>query len=373
MSTGFTPSEQKVIIRDEFDLPLIRTFSKSKNRTLGYFGLPGPKASDLRAWKDVLHSAVAVERNPKAFRRMQETLRVHLEEIECDVHLGELDGIIISNAGEEQESDGETYCPPVGNVYDSEINDFVWQFDVVYLDYFGSFLPEGANESSSFAKRRATAIRRLFDRSRLDAWGSWLLLITVGTAMGAQMSSVIRQYVGDAWSEAEGKTKEALDFALCGSSHTSEGRARLIRGAASVLISAAAGNAGLRVLPRGAVLYRGSGEHDMLHLAYEFRTDSSPLGFPSGPLPLLRSPLLFPDPEGNPSVRLSPDQYPEITTEDVRRCLDFLGKKHPFSLLKVFTRQQALRTNLHDRLGPRPPPPLPPSVNGGAIMDRVGG
>ena len=337
VSSGFTSSPEKDVIREHFDLPLVRHLHNSKKRPLAYFGLPGVEALDLRVWKNMLSKAVAVERDPNSCKRMQETLDSRLPELQYDVFEGDVDETILLNKGREQESGGRAYSVPVGNAYNASVGEYVWHFDVVYLDYFGPFLPGNKSSPSPKDWKRTKALRRLFEGDRLDAWDPWLLLLTVDTRISQHLKNQLQSYVRKAKPRYSRKTSEALDFMLSGQPDSAEGNARLICGSYALLISSAASSANLRALPRGAVLYRGSGKSNMIHLVCEFRPDSDPLGNPPDPLSLLRSPLLVPKISGSPWVELMPNQCPGVTRTVVRNCLGFLGRESVGSIVSNFS------------------------------------
>ena len=324
--SGFTSSPEKDVIREHYDLPLVRGLHKSKKRPLAYFGLPGVEAFDLQVWRSVVSRAVAVERNPSARMRMQETLDSRLPELQYDVFEGEVDEIILLNGGREQESGGRAYSAPVGNFYDASVGEYVWHFDVIYLDYFGPFLPGKKSGPSQKDWSRTKALRRLFEGDRLDAWDRWLLLLTVDTKMSQHLKRQLQSYLRKAKLKYSPKTREALDFMLSGPPDSAEGNARLICGSYAILISSAVSSANLTALPRGAVLYRGSGKSDMIHLVCEFRPDSDPLGNPPDPLSMLRSPLLVPKVSGRPWMELMPDQCPGCDSWSGKELFRLSGK-----------------------------------------------
>ena len=322
MPSGFVSSPEKDLVRERFDLPLIRRLRKVKRRRLAYFGLPGEDALDLEAWKGVLRSAVAVEKNPEYCKKMREKLSSQVPEVRSVVHLGEVDKVILSNVGEER-------SPPVGNAWDSSIREFVWHFDVIYLDYFGPFLPDRSTKTRTVARRRTRAMRRLFESDRLDKWGSWILLLTVDTKMKPSTRSILQEELEGAKPGLKDEINEAIDFMLSDLSGSPEGNARLIRGSSDLMVSSSASSAGLQARPRGSVLYRGSGKSDMIHLAYEFQPARNITGktfnllFP----PLLKSPILRPAPNGSPWLELLPDQCPGMSRHEVEDCLGFLGRE----------------------------------------------
>lgn len=325
-SAGFDSSEQKDIIREYFDLPLLRHLYQKKNRPLVYFGLPGAKALDVITWKEVIGEVIAVERNIKYLESLEDLLDEQLPELDSVTHWGSVDNIIISNRGKKRLIGGQEHWPMVGNCYEESIRGFVWRFDVVYLDYFGQLLPNEQDGGPAAAKRRAAALRGLFAIDRIDAWHPWILLVTVQAHLEEATRLLIREYALNTQAGASQSTQESLDFLLSDNHGPQEEEtARLIHSAAAILVGNAAQNASLRVQPRGTVLYSGTGGRAMVHLAFEFTPDENPLGGYSDLASLLRAPIMKArNAAESPLVELLPQQCPEMTEDDIMKCLDFL-------------------------------------------------
>ncbi len=313
---GYYSSEEKDVVRTHFDLPLVRRVHKSKRRRLGYFGLPGSEALDLQEWGGMLKRAVAVEKDTVSREGLQETLRSRLPRLRCDVIEGEMDEIIISGRGEDKFSGGRRYSSDIRS----------WDFDIVYLDYFGPFLPSVRSGLEDEDKARTKALHALFDSGRVDAWEEWLLLLTVDTRLSPEMRDEMRRFLVKAKSGFSREVRESLDYMLSGPSGSLEERARLILGSYAVLMSAAVG-AQSRAKPRGAVLYKGSEGHDMIHLACEFFPNRDALGSVSSPGPFLEVPVLSPLVSGEPWLEMKVEQSPQVTTNVVKGCLEFLEKE----------------------------------------------
>lgn len=338
MPGGFRSSTEKDIIRSRFDLPLLQRLRKSKGKPLSYFGLPGADALDIRTWKDVIGDVVAVERSVESLEALEDLLDTQLPQLPYTTHWGELDQVIRVNSGKERRIGGQPHQPKVGNVYEHSVAKFVWQFDVVYLDYFGPFIPPVVVGGSEGARRRADALRILFERDRVDAWQPWVLLLTVEARLQDQTTqSLLEDYLRSVQVDSSPEICLAVDFLLSKAPTPFEQAARLVHGSAAILISDAARAANLRVQPRGAVLYRGSGNHRMIHLAFEFTPDERPLGDASGRLALLLAPVLKPkaSPAVDPWVELLPDQCPGVTRKNAAACLAFLGAKRVATIVNV--------------------------------------
>ena len=325
--SGYYSSDEKDIIREHFDLPLLRTLHERKDGGLTYFGLPGAEARDIKAWQEIIKEVVAVDRNSNYLDDLEQVILAQLPNIAYSTHLGELDEIILRNMGDERLIDGESHRPEVGNVYKIDIAEYVWQFDVVYLDYFGTFLPRARRGEDALERaiNRGNALRRLFDRDRVDGWQSWVMLLTVEARASGAIQTSLQQYLEGARRNASNLTTGVLDFLLECAPSAAEGAARLIHGATGILLSTEASHANLRVRQRGTVLYRGSNNTPMVHMAFEFDPLSEPLGQAPDPFPLLSSPILRPmDILSSPWFESLPQQSPETTEAHARNILNFL-------------------------------------------------
>ena len=324
--TGFSSSEEKDLLRKYFDLPLLRQLRKQKDRPLVYFGLPGEKALDVIEWKELIGSVVAVERDKKYLERLEDLLDTQLPDLEYETHWGALDTIIIANRGKKRLIGDQEYRPMLGNHFESSINRYVWRFDVAYLDYCGQFIPDLNPKNPGATLRRAAALRSLFNPDRIDSWHQWILLVTVQAELDDTAQSQIKDYLDNAKSGASVDVCDALDFLLEDTQIPTEEQAtRLIHGAASILFSNATLNTSLKIQPRGTVLYRGSEDRAMVHLAFEFTPGQNPLGGYWNLPSLLMAPILRPKDPGNPPwLELLGDQCPGITQESAGSCLNYL-------------------------------------------------
>ena len=323
---GYYSSHEKDLIRDHFDLPLLRSFRDRKGDSLSYFGLPGAEALDIEAWIDVIGQVAAVERNPDDLERLEQLFETRHPEVRCQTHFGEMDEVILKNRGRRRDIGGEYYRPWVGNSFEASVEGYVWQFDVVYLDYFGPFLPKGKLKGFGAARRRADALRRLFAKDRLDAWQPWILLVTVEAGLaGKKMKSLLRHYLVNAKDDYAREIREAIDYLLSTAQIPQEETVRLIHGTAAILLSAASSNGNVVAQPRGTVLYKGANDRPMAHLAFEFTPTNAILGGSSQLLSLLLAPILKPrDTDTSPWFEPLQSQSSGTTRATSRQCLDFL-------------------------------------------------
>lgn len=322
--TSYRSSSDKDLIREQFDLPLLEQLHAAQGHLLCYFGLPGAEMLDIRSWRHLLSEVAAVDRDIVNLRAIDETVSMQMPELRFTPHHGEVDQVILRNRGWAWDRGSEWYRPWVSR-YDQEHRRNGWYFDVVNLDYFGPFLPEQGRQR---ARQRADALRKLFDIERLDAWGQWVLLVTVeAQLLTPRLNTQLREYlrgVQDDTSEAAAAILKFLTQPVIGNQHVTA--TRLIHAAAASLITRAASQANLSAFPRGTILYSGSGGQHMVHLAYEFVPAGGVLPPPTPIIRLLRSPLLTTTTRSTGlELALLAEQPPNLSQSDVRTILDFLG------------------------------------------------
>ena len=176
---SYQSSPEKNVVRDHFDLRLLEKFSATKGTKLAYFGMPGEECLDIGSWRAVLREVAAVERSKKNLPEIESRLNRRFRGINSYLYYGNVDDIILSGLGNKRMIGGKQARRRVANSFDEDMDCHVWHFDVVYLDYFGRFLPHISEEYPNARPRRPRALRRLFEQERIDARDSWLLLLTV--------------------------------------------------------------------------------------------------------------------------------------------------------------------------------------------------
>ena len=317
--TQYYSSDDKDLVRDKFDLPLVEAAARRKDGKIRYFGLPGEDALDLHCWGSLCDYVAAVEFSQERFQTVKHVLRTQFGSIRHRAHLGDVDKVILRN---------KSGLPPtefVSTTTNRPGAGYIWDFDVIYLDYFGKFLPY--ERGGVVVQNRANALRKLFAPDRQDAWQPWLLMLTVESRLfGPNDREQMRQFLSASKEESDGETQQAIDFLLDDTVSTNEQAARLVHGTMSYIIAVAAGNSDVRVSPKPTILYRGANNTPMLHFAYEV----TPAGLLSGShpaLPLLRSPLLrVRDDHAEPWFELLSSQPPGQTESSLRATLDFLNE-----------------------------------------------
>ena len=322
---SFRSSEEKDLLRNRYDLPLIQAVARRKDTGIRYFGLPGEKALDLECWGDLCDYVAAVEVFPDEFQTVKHVLSTQFRGIKHRAHLGDVDEVILNNRskGLPYTFVSTTRLPGTG---------YIWDFDVIYLDYYGKFLPY--DRGSAVVRKRARALRQLFAPDRQNSWQPWLLILTIESNLyGSEDRQQMRDFLSASFEGTDEQTGEATDFLLKESEDSAEQGARLVHGTLSHIIAVAASNSDVVVSPRPTVLYKGSHDRPMLHFAYEITPSKLLSGFHS-PLPLLRSPLLrVREDRAEPWFELLPSQPPGQTDASLRATLSFLDDKQIDSIL----------------------------------------
>ena len=326
----FRSSYEKNIVRDYFDLPLVRNFSEAKGTALRYFGLPGQDCLDIQSWKEFIVEVAAVEKNKRNLEQMESRLSKYHSEISFRAHLGDVDEVIMKGYGQTRRIGGRPTRPPVANVYSRELDCPVWGFDLVYLDYFGPFLPEAKLGDSEARVRRPQALHRLFENERLDGRESWVLLLTVesGKYSSEDLENLV-SYLSSERGNVNSSTRNTLDYLLQEEESEGDLVLKLIHGSLALLVAREASHAKLEVVSRGTVSYSGSSQQRMVHLAYEFQPDSGLLESSVDLNQLLCAPILTPRGE---TASLGFDwalpACPNVTVDSVRQSLDFLQEEN---------------------------------------------
>jgi len=136
----------------------------------------------------------------------------------------------------------------------------------------------------------------------------------------------LKSYLESLKADSSETVKYIIDFFLSPAPTVAEQATRLVHGSSAILILNAANNAGLRVQPRGTILYHGAKDQPMIHLVYEFEPTGltfSPAGSRES---VLCTPLLKPNnPLQEPWFELLSDQPPTLSGERINACLDFLN------------------------------------------------
>ena len=320
-------------MRDHFDLPLLRNFSESKGDTLRYFGLPGAECRDLHAWKEYISEVAAVERVYSNLTEMEKFLSRYLSEISFQTHFGDVDDVILKGRGNLRKVGGKETRPEVANRYEDGLDCHVWAFDLIYLDYFGPFLP--SPDYPLTRSKRPRALRRLFEEERLDGREPWLLLLTVDCTNYSQDDlAILATYLLSAKDGKSERAQAALDYLLSEEDLHSDYVVKLVHGTLGVLVSGEAGHANLRVQSRGAVSYSGFRGQRMLHMAFQFTPSKILLDSSFDPAGLLQAPIITPLlPGDSVTFGWAFPTCPGATEDSVRQCLDFMDEYHVSQVL----------------------------------------
>ena len=209
---------------------------------MNYFGLPGADLQDVKSWQHVLGQVAAVERDEDNLRTMDETVSMQMPELWFTPHYGEIDDVILRDRGRSWERGGQKYQPWV-RISRPGSGHLSWYFDVVNLDYFGKLLPPRERD----ARRRADAIRKLFDTERVDSWGRWVLLVTVEAQLKKPSRTQLLNYLRGVQDDTSELGASIIGFLSQSAPQGKErvAAARLIHAVSASLVAGSASQANL--------------------------------------------------------------------------------------------------------------------------------
>lgn len=327
MPLHYYSSDEKNAIRQYYDLPLLQALKQKTGTDLRYFGLPGEKLLDIKAWGHLINFVHAVERKRSFLQKIERAFITQFPHIHAECHWGEIDRVILEDRGKSINIGGQRKWPAAHTFWCNEIGGWAWDYNVVNLDYFGPFLPPDTPEVTGKTRDRANALRKLFDLERQDAWKRWVLLITVEAELVIESHiEQLKSYLDSLKTDSSETVKNIIDFFLTSTPTLDEQVTRLVHGSSAVLMLNAANNARLRIQPRGTILYHGAKDQPMIHLVYEFEPTGlsfSPAGSRES---VLCTPLLKPkNPLQEPWFELLTEQPPTLSVERINACLDFLN------------------------------------------------
>ena len=308
---------------------MVKAVAHKKGGQIRYFGLPGVETKDLLCWGDLCEYVAAVEVFEDQFSTLARKLNTQFSTFRHRAHYGDVDDVILKNMSKPRGLSGKRTYVSTTFLQDEG---WVWDFDVIYLDYFGKFLPY--NRGGRVVRKRANALRRLFDLDRQDARQSWLLILTVESKLyDVRDRNRMRKFLLDYGRTTNDETRNIINFLLAEDIDLDMQAARLVHGTLSNIITAAAANSDVKISPKPTVIYTGSNKTPMLHFAYEV-TPQEVLSGMQDSLLLLRSPFLrVIGGDGDLSFQLLADQPPGQTDEVLRESFAFLGEEHMNRLL----------------------------------------
>jgi hypothetical protein len=141
-----------------------------------------------------------------------------------------------------------------------------------------------------------------------------------------QIKRGLRDYLNSLKVDSSDTVRNIIDFLVTPTSVEAEQVAKLVHGSSAVLIFSAANNVGVRVWPRGTILYRGANDQSMIHLVYEFEPIGSPFSPAVSRESILCTPLLRPkNPLQEPWFELLTEQPPGLSVDKINACLEFLN------------------------------------------------
>jgi hypothetical protein len=173
---AFADSDNKKVIRDGWDLPILDRWSGVIGRKLTYFGLPGPRMLDLRAWASILErrrDAVEERPNLKAKRALADEAAAELQRNALRYGLADGLEILRGDVGEiiMDGVDKLGVQPQLSDAQPAERARFA--YDLHNLDFDGGlgFIVRRTGEAP-----RVDAIKKLIERQKGH---SFVLMLTV--------------------------------------------------------------------------------------------------------------------------------------------------------------------------------------------------
>ncbi len=179
LTGDFVGAPSKLLLRQEWDRPIIEAMQASKGRPLRYFGLPGPGTEDVADWRSALDHVTAVELLRTGAKRTEDLdrhRRLNVSLCRHDIDYQLLRGLVedVIWTGHDLEQAQPRCC-------DSSDPAFLkFTYDLVNLDFFG-----GAGYELSGQSKRMRALKKLIERQHGT---EFLLLLTLN----------VRDKIGDA-------------------------------------------------------------------------------------------------------------------------------------------------------------------------------
>lgn len=264
---AFADSENKKVVRDHWDLPILTRWASGIGRKLTYFGLTGPRMLDLLAWSAILdRRRDAVEEMPKAKAKreradeaaaqLQESALRHGLGDGLEILRGDIGDVIVDGV------DALGSRPQMSDLQPAERARF--SYDLHNLDFDGGlgFIVKRTGEAP-----RVDAIKKLIERQKGH---SFVLMLTVNVrnTLGPNIEDYLerlnRQPAGDmiGWYQARGDGE--VDHRL--------------KAVIPILVRAAAETAGFVSRCHPPVRYVGHESARMVHFCFELTTEDKVFG-----------------------------------------------------------------------------------------------
>jgi|GEM_PF-2395232 len=320
---GFRSSENKDIVRRQWDLPIIRQYSQSVGHRLSYLGMPGPELADLLDWQDFLaRERTAVEgyyRNRKSGidRTVQRQMIANVMSLGpnfssgFELMRGDVESLILTgrDMDDRKPQCGNGRPGPDGRLF----------YDLINLDFCGG---AGYKTRGGHA-RRIKAIKTLIARQQGHDF-LFLLSLNVRSTIGKELT----EYLSDArarYGKENSRFRDLLDW------HTGVGQQCLVlKAAIPLFVQQVAEATSFVVKCYPPITYVGTGRARIIHfvfqLAYQQRAELpvySDRFVPQTPLQVLELPLME---VKKATITLADSQPPGLSESACSQALSFLSE-----------------------------------------------
>lgn len=258
---SFQDTQNKRLIREQLDLPLVQRFASEFGHPLHYFGLPGPQILDLVAWNSHVDHRTAVEsvgRNQAEREEADNVASMMLlnaqlmgRESGFEILRGDVEDVITDGM------DSGGYAVPLS---DGPAQSARFGYHLANLDF------DGGLYFSSKERRldRIASIRRLIER---QAETPFLLFLTINVrdALGTDLNRFLESLKASCHSST---SKGILDWAI---GQRRGGRHHKLKIAVPAMVSRFATAMRVEALCHPPVFYIGHEKARMVHFPIEIR------------------------------------------------------------------------------------------------------
>jgi hypothetical protein len=175
----FKDTENKATIRLKWSLPLVAAYSRFAQRSISYFGMPGPEVLDLRAWRDHLSRKTAIQIVRSSKKQREEDLEtvsnilVNKDNLglgsQFQLLRGAVEDIILT--GFDMDANRPSLTTTTGS------GTLGLAYDLYNLDFEGGIhYKTGKSSKGSSGGQRLQALAELFNRQRGN---DFLLFLTL--------------------------------------------------------------------------------------------------------------------------------------------------------------------------------------------------
>jgi hypothetical protein len=324
----FKDTDNKAVIRQAWDCPILERWHKQVLRPLSYFGMPGPEIRDLIDWNHLLGQKTAVQIVRKEASRKEEDLesvrKMHANAMRRDllkfqVLLAAVEDVILY--GHDMNNDRPVL------IENGAGGEFRFRYDIVNLDFEGGTgyrVPTSRSRSigSGSGGNRIEAIRRVFDRQKGH---DFILFLTVNVrdTLGDEPMTYLQD-------QAAKYDQSVIRSIVSWTTNLDKGKKHIqLKTWIPIFILDEAEMKGFRCHCYPPVYYEGYKSARMVHFVFELRYDAKRVLRAASnqrvkevvQLPLLRS--------ANAVIKTAPveEQYPGF---DLNRChseFEFLGRR----------------------------------------------